>query len=230
MKRLLPLLLLLFSFSSHAQKLMQTKEKAFNWGIKAGGNSALPVVTSFLYNGEEVESGSVSNEVGYFAEIFGRVNVDRIFLQPSFVWNYSRGRIDFTYPVSAAEEQTNAAESLSFSMRSLEVPVFVGYHIVRESPYALSVMAGGKFRYNYKMKYTSEKKVFDFHGDDSDTMFSLLAGVSISVGRLFFDANYEFGLSEVTSDFTDVSASGGNLPLKLTKRQNAINISLGLLF
>ncbi|WP_080904548.1 porin family protein [Parabacteroides sp. Marseille-P3160] len=234
MKKQLLFLFLLLGLSMQAQRLMQTREKAFNFGMKASGTSALPVVTTFtMEDGSEIEDVQFHYEVGYAIEIFGRVNVNRIFLQPSVIWSYSKGAMSFVLPDSELPAKMAASADASrynFSICALEVPVFIGYNLVKETPYALSMMMGAKVRYNYRIKYEGENVLYDYMDGETKYNVAALAGVSVSIGRIFFDANYEFGLRELRSSFVNLASSAPEARLTLKKRMNAINVSFGFIF
>lgn len=228
-------LFLLISLTVQAQRIMQPREKAFNWGMKVGGNAALPVITSFQLGDNNVGNVQLNNRVGYSLEMFGRVNVDRFFLQPSFIWSYSNGSIGFTLPnVSGASTATNSATSstsqFDFSIHSLEVPICIGYNVVKDGPYALSLLVGGKFRYNYKINYESLYTLYEYGDDHTPYDLSALAGVSVSIGRLFFDASYDLGLRQVRSSFINPTSSDDPSNITLKKRMNTIKISFGFIF
>ena len=57
-------------------------------------------------------------------------------------------------------------------------------------------------------------------------------GVGVSIGRLFFDFVYEFGLNQVESDFEKVNnpVPEINYDINIDKRTNVMSISLGVLF
>lgn len=57
-------------------------------------------------------------------------------------------------------------------------------------------------------------------------------GCRVSIGRLFFDFVYEFGLNQVESDFEKVNnpVPEINYDINIDKRTNVMSISLGVLF
>ena len=57
-------------------------------------------------------------------------------------------------------------------------------------------------------------------------------GRRVSIGRLFFDFVYEFGLNQVESDFEKVNnpVPEINYDINIDKRTNVMSISLGVLF
>ena len=80
---------------------------------------------------------------------------------------------------------------------SLEVPIMVGYNLVKKGPYGLSLMVGPKLKYNYKIAYTVESSTthVEYVNDNTPFGVNIATGVGVSIGRLFFDFVYEFGLN-----------------------------------
>lgn len=230
---------LLFGLTIQAQSLSAINEKVFNFGATVGFSSSLPVINSITVNEYKMENIRVEYKVGYLASAFCRINFDRFFIQPSFSWVYSENEIHFSAP--QLNEPGNPEETTEFPMRqldvkvrSLEAPVLIGYNVVKQDAYALSVMAGPKFKYNYKVSYSSVYKdsPFEFESDSTPYGISFAMGVGVSIWRLFFDFVYEFGLNQVESDFKNPNE---HLPLpdtklQIDKRTNVMSFSLGFLF
>ena len=216
--------LLSFGLLAEAQSFMRFEDKAFNFGAKVGFNATFPVINSLSINGKEAENIDIEYKVGYLAAVFCRVNIERFFLQPSFSWHRSEGNIRFSIPQSLPENNmlsnTSATtDLLMMKTSSLEVPIMVGYNLVKKGPYGLSLMVGPKLKYNYKIAYTPFG-------------VNIATGVGVSIGRLFFDFVYEFGLNQVESDFEKVNnpVPEINYDINIDKRTNVMSISLGVLF
>ena len=211
--------LLSFGLLAEAQSFMRFEDKAFNFGAKVGFNATFPVINSLSINGKEAENIDIEYKVGYLAAVFCRVNIERFFLQPSFSWHRSEGNIRFSIPQSLPENNMMSNTSattdlLMMKTSSLEVPIMVGYNLVKKGPYGLSLMVGPKLKYNTPFGV------------------NIATGVGVSIGRLFFDFVYEFGLNQVESDFEKVNnpVPEINYDINIDKRTNVMSISLGVLF
>ena len=68
-------------------------------------------------------------------------------------------------------------------------------------------MVGPKLKYNYKIAYTVESSTthVEYVNDNTPFGVNIATGVGVSIGRLFFDFVYEFGLNQVESDFEKVN-------------------------
>ncbi len=228
------LLLLTFSSLTYGQsKLFVEKDKIFNFGFTAGLRSSLPVVNSLTIDGIEAENLQVHYRVGYQGSVFCRLNIDRIFLQPSISWQHSSSEIRFSLPSEIENTQDLFSNRLKLRHESIEVPVLVGYKIIKESPYGLSLMIGPKFKYNYNTKYTFnfENSMNRFSNDSNEIDINIVMGVGVSIWRLFFDFTYEFGLNKMDSDFKNLNPVEASITdITIDKRMNVMSFSLGLLF
>lgn len=231
--------LLSFGLLAEAQSFMRFEDKAFNFGAKVGFNATFPVINSLSINGKETENIDIEYKVGYLAAVFCRVNIERFFLQPSFSWHRSEGNIRFSIPQSLPENNMMSNTSattdlLMMKTSSLEVPIMVGYNLVKKGPYGLSLMVGPKLKYNYKIAYTVESSTthVEYVNDNTPFGVNIATGVGVSIGRLFFDFVYEFGLNQVESDFEKVNnpVPEINYDINIDKRTNVMSISLGVLF
>ena len=204
--------LLSFGLLAEAQSFMRFEDKAFNFGAKVGFNATFPVINSLSINGKEAE------------------NIDI---------EYKEGNISFSIPQSLPENNMMSNTSattdlLMMKTSSLEVPIMVGYNLVKKGPYGLSLMVGPKLKYNYKIAYTVESSTthVEYVNDNTPFGVNIATGVGVSIGRLFFDFVYEFGLNQVESDFEKVNnpVPEINYDINIDKRTNVMSISLGVLF
>lgn len=236
MKRsLLLALLLLLCHTVCAQKLISIKDKAFNFGAKVGVNAAFPIVNSLTIDGTEAEDVRLQYRVGYQASLFCRVNVNRFFIQPDLTWSHKAGDVLFSLPETASASSANTPETdrLQIETSSLEMPIMIGYYLVKEGPYALSLMVGPKVKYNYRSHYTTyfSEVADEYVNDGTPFGLGISTGMGVSIWRLFFEFTYVFGLNRVESDFKDRSSlTPTERNISIDKRTNMMNFSLGVLF
>lgn len=232
---LLPLLL-----PVHAQKFIQIEEKAFNWGGKVGFSSTFPIINSLTINEVHAEDVRLQYKVGYLASAFARVNIDRFYIQPSLSWRYSEGDIRYTMPDRGDNPPDQIegipfdnANQLTYKTVSLELPVMIGYYLVKEGPYALSFMVGPTIKYNYKTRYSTNftDSPREYTSDSTPFGINIATGLGVSIWRLFFDFTYEFGLNQVESNFREIrSNEPAESTMTIDKRTNVMSFSLGFLF
>lgn len=233
-------LLLLFSvlcFSLHAQSFREYKTKTFNWGAKIGFNSSVPVINSLTVDGIAAEDINTEYKVGFMASLFCRINIEKFFIQPGVSWHQTQSSFSFELPsnenISGDVTPPSIYEKIKLKNKSVDVPVMIGYNIVKQGPYALSLMVGPKIKYNYDISYSSESAPTDGEYTNDNTPFGVnfVTGIGVSVWRLFFDFNYEFGLNKTESNFKEkISSQPADVNVMINKRSNLMSFSLGFLF
>lgn len=231
-------LVCLCCLSGKAQKFMQLEDKAFNWGANVGFNASFPIINSLEIDGNKLDDVRVQYKVGYLAAVFFRVNIERFFIQPSLAWHDSEGELYFNLPTSDNTLNEGAAieakDRLTLHAKSVEMPIMIGYSLIKKGPYGLSLMVGPKLKYNYKVTYASNiaDTRQEFSSESTPWGVNIRTGVGVSIWRLFFDFVYEFGLNQVESDFrekSDYSATSAH-DIRIDKRTNVMSFSLGFLF
>ncbi|MDR1879369.1 MAG: PorT family protein [Tannerellaceae bacterium] len=213
-------------------KPVKVEDKILNWGAKAGLNSGMPVINSITINGKEMENVTANYQVGVTASSFLRINFERFFIQPGLLWSRSSGDIRFTVP-GEGEETAPHDDRLSYTIKSFEAPVLIGYKVIKESPYGLSVMAGPNFKYNYNVRYQPgiAGSPHRYLSDSTPWGISIMADIGFSIWRFFFDVSYELGINRIDSDFKDyTSQQPVENEITINKRTNVLSFSLGFLF
>ncbi len=220
--------------ASLAQDQVKVEDKTFNFGAKVGLNSSFPIVNSLTINNVTIHDVTYKYRVGYLAAVFCRINVDRFFIQPSISWTHFSGDIRFNLPTEEETPiQARDFDDLKYKISTLEAPVLIGYKIVKDGPYGLSLMAGPNIKYSYDVQYTSNlsNSPREYVSDNTPWAINAVCGVGVSIWRLFFDVTYEFGINRVDSDFKDYSSEEiTDSNLSIDKRTNMLSFSLGLLF
>ncbi|MDH6534215.1 PorT family protein [Parabacteroides sp. 52] len=226
--------------AQHVHSAREREGKVFNMGATIGFNATFPVINSLSVDDVEVENIHIKYKVGHFASFFCRINMDRFFLQPNIFWHLSESEIHFNTPLNELPETLSNGKGeapttqIALQNSSLQVPIFVGYHIVRSGPYGLTFMAGPNFKYNYKESYTflSTPTNYEYLSDNTPWGLGISTGISVQIRQLFFDFKYEFGLNQVETDFKSktpaIPAISNNI--KIDKRTNVMSFSLGLVF
>ena len=95
-------------------------------------------------------------------------------------------------------------------------------------------MVGPKVKYNYKLDYNMVIDDHEIRFVNQDTPFgvNIVTGMGVSIGRLFFDFVYEFGLNQTEANFKQLSTSSpeSSFEIRLNKRTNVMSMSIGILF
>lgn len=211
-----------------AQGILQSHDRPLDFSARVGFNSAFPLIHSFTLDGTDLPNRRIHYRVGYLAAVTLSINFNRFFIQPSASWYRTNAEVRF----GLSNGDTPITEArLEEEVNSLEVPVLVGYHIVREAPYGLNVKFGPKGIYQYRSRYdfTGAASGFRFEGNNIPYAFNFVTAVGVTIGRLYLDFSYEFGLHNIRSTFTfDDPASASPHTLRYERRTNLLSFSLGL--
>lgn len=223
----------LTGMSASAQGIMQAHEQPFDISARVGFNSAFPIIHTFTLDGVDIPHRRVHYRVGYLAAITVSINFNRFFIQPSASWYRTHTEVHFSLPETTGSEAILPGGSLEEEINSLEVPVLIGYHLVRESPYGLNVKFGPKGIYQYRSDYQFEGVASGFHFEGNNIPYGLnfVTAVGVTIGRLFLDFSYEFGLHNIRSTFAlNDAASSTTHILLYERRTNLLSFSLGFNF
>ena len=218
------------------EDILRIQEKKFNFGAKVGFNATLPVINSLRVLDFDANQFHTSYQVGYLAAIFFRFNIQRFYIQPSPSWHYGRSHLDFVinFPEIEGEADPPIKGNLRMNTQSLELPILFGYHLVKQGPYGLSLMVGPKVKYNYKLDYNMaiDEREVRFVNDDTPFGVNIVSGMGVSIGRLFFDFVYEFGLNQTEASFKQLYSSSpeSSFEIQINKRTNVMSMSIGILF
>lgn len=230
-------LFLVLCFSLQAQSFREYKTKTFNWGAKIGFNSSVPVINSLTVDEIAAEDINTEYKVGFMASLFCRINFEKFFIQPGLSWHQTESLFAFELPskdnIAGDVAPPAVKEKIKLKNKSVDLPVMIGYNIVKQGPYALSLMVGPKIKYNYEISYSSETNPGEGEYTSDNTPFglNLVTGLGVSVWRLFFDFNYEFGLNKTESNFKEkISSRPANANVIVNKRSNLMSFSIGFLF
>ena len=143
--------LLIIAFTAGAQT-QKNETEGFSFGAKLGFSSTLPIINSLTIEGVEAQNVNLQYKVGYLAALFCRINIDRFFIMPGVEWTHADGSIHYSLPEGIDQtylKSTSAVSSEGFNVETntIEVPVLLGFNMVKSYPYCLSFQAGPKLRY-----------------------------------------------------------------------------------
>jgi len=148
----------------------------------------------------DVSGASVKESAknGMMLGAFARININKWYIQPEL--NY----------VSRKSEIDILGQTMEVKTKSLDIPVLLGYKIVKLPLFKLRAFAGpvASFNIDDKIK-TTLGDVED--GDFKSAVWNAKFGAGIDVWKLTLDIDYEVGLSDVAEDL----------------KGNMVNVTLG---
>jgi hypothetical protein len=190
MKKVIVLLALVFSLQQ-----IVFAESPFNLGLKIGAaNSRISTnfdeVTSLSYHTSQAES--------YFAGAFARVHLGRVYVQPEVLFNSKEAQI--------SSNPTMLEAINHFDMKTIDVPVLVGFKLVDNKYFNLRFNGGPVFGFvsdsNFDLPGFTDLKASDFVnnyigwqvGMGLDLWFATLDARVEGTGNLI-DSNSNFTMS-----------------------------------
>lgn len=221
----------------------QIDEKPVNFGVKAGFNSSLFLISNLTVNGIDIDHVENKYKVGFLGSLFMRININRHFIQPEISYNINRCNILFDKPMpeEAAPETTQQLLSINASIHSIDIPITYGYNFIKSGPYSMAFFVGPKFRYIWK-----KHSEIEFHNFDQQNIVeelrpitaSLTLGVAVTISRIFFDFRYDIGLHDISKNISYQPAENSNIlsekeakdQLRFHHRENVLSFSLGVFF
>jgi len=124
MKKLTIILLLaVFALPGKSQEI-------FNLGLKAGINTS-----KISTNTADYKAKGVNN---YLFGAFARVNLGSLYIQPEAYYNSKGGEVNTTTTTSTVN---------SFNLKTIDVPVLLGFKIINQEPLNVRVMVGPVFSF-----------------------------------------------------------------------------------
>ena len=187
-KLILASVICLFSAALSAQV-----SSPINLGVHAG-----LVNTKANTDFSSVSTVKENAENGMMLGAFLRINLNKWYLQPEL--NY----------VSRKSEVELEGIPFEFKTKSLDVPMLLGYKIIKLPAFKLRAFAGpvASFKIDDDVKSTIEGSL---DSDFKNAVWNGKFGAGIDVWKLTLDVDYEVGFSDVASDL----------------KQNMVNVTLG---
>jgi len=141
---------------------------------------------------------------GMMLGAFMRINLNKWYIQPE---------LNF---VSRKSEIVVEGVSGEFKSKSMDIPMLLGYKIVKVPMFKLRAFAGPVASFNIDDSFSSTLKQTFKDEDVEGAVWNAKVGAGIDVWKLTLDVDYEFGLTDVSSEFL--------------KKNKMVNVTLGFRF
>ena len=233
MRRIAALLVLCLSCTFTFSQLINTA--LINYGVKGGFSSTIYEVHDLTVAGMPINEYMTKSEISSFYTAFARININKHYLQTEASYNISNYSIEFNSNQWNSTAPLTDKSIIGTKIIGIEVPIYYGYHILKEGPYGLSFYIGPKA----KMVLTNlSKHTFNnfpyTHIEESiyPINFSLMTGLGINIARVFFDFSFEYGLHNISNGFTtiDIEENMSTQNLVFNRRKNVFSFSVGFMF
>jgi hypothetical protein len=225
------------SGQNRADRLLRPNTNRFNFGVRAGFNSSMYLVSEFKIKDVTIDEIQNNYKIGGFAALFGRFNIYRHYIQPELSYQISRSEITFDKLGSHHPEIEPDYASIHAKIHSVEFPVLYGYNIVKKGPYELSAFGGPKAKFLWKRKNEITFENFeqkDMREELHPMALSVVLGVAVNISKIFFDFRYEQGLTNIsrTVTYDDMHATDNSQVgyIIFRRRDAMLSFSLGVMF
>ena len=230
--RLALIVLLIISIHVHGQ---QKPPVTINYGLKTGFSSTIYDVREFSVLQAPITEYTSHSEISSFYTAFLRVNMQRHYLQTECSYNISKYSISFPIHQWAPMYTGTEHSSISTKINGIEVPLYYGYHIVKDATYGMSFYMGpkAKFVITNISNHVFDKLPFTNVTETIHPInFSMMIGMGISISPVFFDFSFEYGLHNISDHFVATNSRGEEYPngLIFNRRKNVLSFSIGFMF
>ena len=213
----------------------QNDTPLFNYGAKAGFSSTLYDVSGLVVAGNSINNFMAKSEISLFYTVFVRLNAEKHYLQTEFTYNISNYTLEFTSEQWNPSARPYDKSFIATKITGFEVPLYYGYHILKEGPYGMSFFAGPKAKFILKdhSKHWFTNLPYEHITENvSPVNFSLMVGFGVNIARVFFDFSFEYGLHNISNGFTTIDLEGNEVVqgLIFDRRKNVLSFSVGFMF
>lgn len=205
------------------------------WGARIGFAATSTYMTDIFIDGHSLSEYTQDTQVGNFASLQLRLNSKKLLFQTGVGLSFNKS--SFIIDKNSWDKESGSRNELtySYSMKSLLVPIQIGYHFVNQPPYSMSVFTGPRLRYIPDKYYTSEYSnlapaQYQFSESPNNLIVGWTIGLSIQIGRTFLDFEYEATISKVTRGMYATNETEPDPNYRLDRRVGIISFSYGIMF
>lgn len=213
----------------------QKDDALINYGVKAGFSSTIYEVRELVVEEIPINEYVSKSQISSFYTLFLRTNFKRHYVQTEVSYNISNYDLEFHSDQWNPSAQPHDLSTIGTKIIGLEVPLYYGYHILKEGPYGMSFYMGPKAKFVLTdiSKHTFNNFPYP-HIEESihPVNFSLMAGLGVNISRVFFDFSLEYGLHNISKGFTTIDVEGNQSThdLLFNRRKNVLSFSVGFMF
>lgn len=211
------------------------RKSAVAFGAKAGFSSASTYLYHASIDGHNLRDYRQDTQLGNFIMLHVQYGLDKLYLQSGLGIGFNKSTFYLDMNNQAGGEQAPEEMCYSYRLTSLMIPVQLGYSIVNQQPYRMAVYGGPRMRIlSDKLFDTSVTGIKDLQIEEkpSKLAFGMTLGMTVQIGRTFFDMEYETVLSNI-SDCITVTGTNGNTDIpdmELDRKMGIFSFSYGFLF
>lgn len=171
--------LLLCIFCSMETKAQQAP--AFHIGVKGGANFTKTSMESSL----EGKYG-----FGYQAGVMTRMDIGKLYVQGEALFNKRK---------TSYQSQDGSSSKLSWN--AIDIPVVVGYKLIKADDFNVRVFAGGVYSYAFNNKVSASQAIQEGFKKFDKSNIGITGGLGLDYKNFTVDFRYETGLTSISKEF-----------------------------
>lgn len=232
MRRLMVFVLALcLCLATHARHKQESK---VNYGVKAGFSSTMYDIIRLEVRSAPISEYSAKSELSSFFTAFTRFNIKRHYIQTELSYNISNYSILFPSNQWDPTLESSQQSAINTQINGLEIPIYYGYHILKDGPYGMSFYIGPKAKYviNGHSRYSFTNFPYsDIEEKILPLNYSLMIGLGVNINRMFFDFSFEYGLHNISQGIKSVDSDGAQYTqgIIFDRRKNVLSFSFGFI-
>lgn len=229
-------ILTLFSVSEVISKSLLEAESVskVNIGFKGGVASTMLFMNDIHVQGHHIKKYESNSQVGYYMSLVARMTIKRFYLQTEIMPSHVRSAIQFDKNSWDTESTTKDIASFAMEGYYLDIPLMIGYNIISEEPYSMSVFTGPEIRFPFINTYSTTFAGFGQEGLSEEPVpysFGWTVGVGYKIGRVFFNFNYNFGLNNISERINyETIPTDPNYNISMDRKIGTFSFALGVFF
>lgn len=230
MKRLLTILATLTLLCTGTVSAQSRSDQLVNYGVKAGFSSTIYDIDQLTIATIPINEYTTKSEISSFFTAFARFNIKRHYVQTEVSYNISNYSIYFPTAEWNPQSGEPGQSAISTQINGIELPLYYGYHVLKEGSYGMSFYIGpkAKFVIDEHSRYKFYNLPYDNIKENIQPInFSLMVGLGINISRVFFDFSFEYGLHNISRGITTPDDNTGGIIFD--RRKNVLSFSIGFI-
>lgn len=154
----------------------------FHLGIKGGAN----------FTKTSTESSSLEGKYGfgYQAGAMARLDIGSLYVQGEALFNKRK-----------TSYETKGGSSAKLTWNAIDIPVVIGYKLIKTDDFNVRAFAGGVYSYAFKNNLSTSESIQEGFKKFDKSNIGITGGIGVDYKNFTVDLRYEHGLSNISKEF-----------------------------
>lgn len=155
---------------------------SLHFGIKGGAN----------FTKTSTESSSLEGKYGfgYQAGVMARLDIGSLYVQGETLFNKRK-----------TSYETNGGNSAKLTWNAIDIPVVIGYKLIKTDDFNVRAFAGGVYSYAFNNKLSIPESLQEGFNKFDKSNIGVTGGIGLDYKNFTVDLRYEHGLSSISKEF-----------------------------